>query len=233
MEGTVGGNLEYSSRIQAVADWFGPTDFLQMDAQTAAQGCPNAGHNGPGSPESLLVGCPIQSCPQAVQRANPMGYLTPDDPPFFIQHGTADCTVPTGQSIILQNLMQASGNDSSYLPIPGAVHGGFQFSTEANLMVLDPFFETKLRQRIIATVAVSGRVLTPDGRGLRGATVKLTDNLGNVRTSLTSSFGNYEISTVPPGPVYTITVTSKRYRFTPRLFQIISNLSGIDLVGAE
>ena len=141
MEGTVGGNLEYSSRVQAVADWFGPTDFLQEDAQTAAQGCPAVGHSSANSPESLLVGCPIQTCPQVVQRANPMTYLTPDDPPFFIQHGTADCTVPIGQSVILQNLMQTAGNDSVYLPIPGAVHGGFQFSTEANLVQLDRFLK--------------------------------------------------------------------------------------------
>jgi acetyl esterase/lipase len=30
-EGTVGGNLEHSSRIQAAVDYFGPTDLLQMN----------------------------------------------------------------------------------------------------------------------------------------------------------------------------------------------------------
>lgn len=145
MQGIVGTNLQYSSRVQAVADWFGPTDFIQMDTQANAQGCGGSNHNAANSPESLLVGCPIQTCPAAVQRANPMTYFTRDDPPFFIQHGNADCTVPRGQSQILQMLMQSSGHDSSLMLIPGAGHGGTQFSAESNMLLLDAFFNAKLR----------------------------------------------------------------------------------------
>ena len=145
MEGSVGANLQYSSRVQAVVDWFGPTDFLQMDMQAIAQGCGGSNHDSPGSPESVLVGCAIQSCPTAVQRANPLTYFTRDDPPFFIQHGNADCTVPRGQSQILQTLMQTAGHDSSLTLIPGAGHGGTQFSAESNMLLLDAFFTAKLR----------------------------------------------------------------------------------------
>ena len=53
----VGENLEVSSRVQAVVDYFGPTDFLQMDAQSLPDGLV---HNAPDSPESQLVGGPIQ-----------------------------------------------------------------------------------------------------------------------------------------------------------------------------
>lgn len=145
MEGTVGSNLQYSSRVQAVVDWFGPTDFLQMDTQAIAQGCGGSNHDAPGSPESVLVGCPIQTCPTAVQRANPLTYYTRDDPPFFIQHGNADCTVPRGQSQILYNLMQTGGHDASLTLIPNAGHGGIQFSAESNMLLIDAFFNSKLR----------------------------------------------------------------------------------------
>jgi acetyl esterase/lipase len=145
LEGTVGSNLQYSSRVQAVVDWFGPTDFLQMDTQAIAQGCSASTHDAPNSPESNLVGCPIQSCPTLVQRANPLTYFTTDDPPFFIQHGGADCTVPNGQSRILQTLMQNAGHDSSFAIIPGAGHGGTPFSAESNMVLLDAFFNAKLR----------------------------------------------------------------------------------------
>lgn len=47
LEGNVGGNLQHSSRVQAVVDWFGPTDFLLTDAQEAAQGCPFENHDRP------------------------------------------------------------------------------------------------------------------------------------------------------------------------------------------
>ncbi len=146
LEGTVGGNLQYSSRVQAVVDWYGPTDFLQMDAQLKSQpNCGNGNHDAPNSPESLLIGCPIQTCPQAVQRANPMTYATTDDPPFFIEHGTADCTVPMGQSQIFQNLLLSGGHDSALTLIQDAGHGGPLFVTEPNMLLVDAFWESKLR----------------------------------------------------------------------------------------
>src|SRR5438445_11661629 len=40
-------------------------------------------------------------------------------------------------------------------------------------------------------VSVSGKVSTPDGRGLRNAIVTITDSLGVKRTVTTSSFGFY------------------------------------------
>ncbi len=44
-------DLKESSRVQAVVDWFGPTDFLRIgDAESDLH------HNGPDSPESKLIG---------------------------------------------------------------------------------------------------------------------------------------------------------------------------------
>jgi acetyl esterase/lipase len=47
-----GGNADQSSRVQAVVDFFGPTDFLQMDAH-AVPGA-RLKHDPPTSPESRL-----------------------------------------------------------------------------------------------------------------------------------------------------------------------------------
>ncbi len=84
-----------------------------------------------------------------------------------------------------------------------------------------------------AIATVSGRVLTPDGRGLRNAVVSLIDSQGVRRTATTSSFGLYSFSDVRVGETYTITVSSKRYRFTPRQMLINNNLSNLDFVGLE
>lgn len=148
LEGTLGTNLQQSSRVHAVVDWYGPTNFLQMDKQAIGQGCAGSNHNSATSAESMLVGCPIQTCPTAVQRANPMTYATTDDPPFLIQHGTVDCTVPTGQSQIFQTLLQSIGQDYSINLLTGAGHGGPEFSAAANLLIVDAFFEAKLRQSV-------------------------------------------------------------------------------------
>ena len=80
---------------------------------------------------------------------------------------------------------------------------------------------------------VAGRILTPDGRGLRNARVTLVDQSGMARTVTTSSFGYYSFDGVASGGIYTIGVLSKQYRFASRSVQVTDNLSGVDFVGQE
>jgi hypothetical protein len=76
---------------------------------------------------------------------------------------------------------------------------------------------------------ISGRVLTPDGRGLRNALVTLTDSSGVERNVTTSSFGYYHFDSLTGGATYMIGVESKRYSFQSRIVQITENLTDIDL----
>jgi hypothetical protein len=82
-------------------------------------------------------------------------------------------------------------------------------------------------------VSVSGRVTTPDGRGLRNAKVVITDSQGVARTVTTSSFGFYQFDDVTVGEPYVIGVVSKQYRFSPRLLQVFDSVTGEDFVGQE
>ncbi|MEZ4639926.1 MAG: hypothetical protein R2856_34025 [Caldilineaceae bacterium] len=74
----VGEHLDVSSRVQAVADHFGPTDFLQMDAHRLPDGMV---HDVADSPESELVGGPIQSIPSAWPRPTPSPTCAPTPRP--------------------------------------------------------------------------------------------------------------------------------------------------------
>jgi hypothetical protein len=84
-----------------------------------------------------------------------------------------------------------------------------------------------------AGVEVSGRVLTPDGRGLRNARVTITDANGEKRSATTSSFGYYKFEEVETGTTYVIGVSSKQYRFTSRVLQVTDSLTDFDFVGQE
>lgn len=84
-----------------------------------------------------------------------------------------------------------------------------------------------------AGVAVSGRVVTSDGRGIRNASVIITDASGSRRVATTSSFGVYRFADVEAGQTYVITVSSKQYRFTPRVIQIVDTLTDFDFVGQQ
>jgi len=126
------GNPDQPSHIQAVVDWFGPTNFLKMDEQLVAAGMPpvkGQEHNGPQSPESLLLGGPIPEIPERVQAANPETYIHQGAPPFLIQHGTRDAVVPAQQSVeFAEKLRQTLGERQVTLELlEGAEHGDPQF----------------------------------------------------------------------------------------------------------
>ena len=80
---------------------------------------------------------------------------------------------------------------------------------------------------------LSGRVTTPDGRGLRNATVFMTDSLGTRRTVMTSAFGYYLFDNVAGGQTYTLGVASKLYRFAPQTMQITGTLTDVNFMGVE
>jgi acetyl esterase/lipase len=119
----VGENLEYSSKVQAVADYFGPTDLLQMDDHRLPNGMI---HNDPNSPESLLVGGNIQDNKDKVAKANPITYVSKDDPPFLIVHGDRDPLVPHHQSVLLEAALKKAGVLVTFYTVKGAGHGGFK-----------------------------------------------------------------------------------------------------------
>ncbi len=132
------GNPGESCGVQAVVDWFGPTDFLKMDEQLRAGGfspSPKDAHNGECSPESLLMGEQITLIPQRVKTANPETYISADAPPFLIQHGTKDDTVPCLQSVnFAEKLAKDLGSHRVTLDLlEGARHGDAQFGSPENL----------------------------------------------------------------------------------------------------
>lgn len=100
--------------------------------------------------------------------------------------------------------------------------------------VYQPVWQYMLSNTQAATfVSISGRVLNPNGSGLRNVLVFLTDPQGNRRTANTSSFGNYSFTNIPSGQSYTVSASSKRYRFSPVILFADSNLSNVDLIGLE
>ena len=137
------GNLDQSSRVQAVCDFFGPTDFLQMDAHAL----PTAPfkHDASGSPEALVIGGPIQENKQKVAAANPITYVTPDDAPFLIVHGDKDPLVPLHQSQLLFNSLKAAGVEVSFHKVKGGEHG-FGRNAEVDKLV-DAFFDARLQKQ--------------------------------------------------------------------------------------
>ena len=81
-----------------------------------------------------------------------------------------------------------------------------------------------------AGVSISGRVLTPNGNGLRNAIVQLTDLQGITRTVRTSSFGYYHFDEIEAGQTVVLSVVSKRFTFSQQVINVTDNASDVDFV---
>jgi hypothetical protein len=78
-----------------------------------------------------------------------------------------------------------------------------------------------------------GLILTADSKGLSGAIVKLTDENGAVRTVRSSSFGTFQFDEVEAGQNYILSVSSKRFQFTPRVISVSDNVEDLNLTANE
>jgi len=185
-EGNVGGNLGFFSRVQAVADYFGPTDLLHMQLDVTDPPGSSLNHDAPTSPESRLIGFDDPGEGIGVLRANqgnpnppfpekmaliiladPIVHATPDDPPFYISHGTMDATVPMGQSTKLAAALLADGVPHTYNQVAGAGHG-MPPSVDA---VAVQFFRDHLTGPAAPAVSAKGMILVGLAVACAGAAV--------------------------------------------------------------
>jgi acetyl esterase/lipase len=138
--GTDGG--EKASRVQAVCDFFGPTDLVQM-ARTPGY----ERHASADSPESKLIGGPVLENRDKAARANPIAFVDRADPPFLIVHGDRDPVVPPGQSRLLFDALKKAAVPVRLHTLRGAGHGGVGFSAPETTEMVAAFFDRTLKGR--------------------------------------------------------------------------------------
>lgn len=139
LEGLHLGSVGVTSKVAAVVDLFGPTNFLMMDGHEGI-GCASANHNASNSPESILLGCALPTCPALVENANPLAYINSTTPPFYISCGDHDCLVAPYSSFIFDSALTAAGRPHTYELVAGQGHGGsFWHSTAQEAKYLNFF----------------------------------------------------------------------------------------------
>lgn len=150
LEGKLGKYLDQSSRVTCVVDFFGPTDLLAMGKFPS-----RIAHDAADSPESRLVGGPLQEKAEAAKSASPITYVTKDDPPFLIMHGSEDPLVPFNQSERLRDALQKVGGTPLLVKVQGAGHG---FGGPEVARRVEQFLQKHLRGQ---DVKVSDEPITP------------------------------------------------------------------------
>ncbi len=119
-----GEHLDRSSRVQAVCDVFGPTDFLKYYDYANAKLVANAVlPDDAGSLLVRLVGGKLSEKKDVVAKANPITYITKGDAPFLIMHGDKDPLVPLHQSEILEQALKKADVPVTLYVEKGSGHG--------------------------------------------------------------------------------------------------------------
>jgi acetyl esterase/lipase len=102
-----------SANVKAIVNLFGPTD-LTVDPSTA-------------TPDQImrvenLLGKPLDQAVELRREASPILYVRAGGPPVLTIHGDADMLVPVTQARSLVAALNAIGEPSQYMEIPGMDH---------------------------------------------------------------------------------------------------------------
>jgi len=90
---------EASGAVQAVVDWYGPTDLTLTP-------------DDPATPESILLGGPRSEREAAFERASPLTHVSEASPPTLVVHGREDTVVSVEHSRLLFDALDEHGVDT-------------------------------------------------------------------------------------------------------------------------
>ena len=165
LEGNVGGNLGFSSQVDAACDWSGPVDLNHMSCGAAEDTWNHA-------PEEAVMGFPFKGNEARFKALNATSYIDPADPPVIIFHGTADPVVPCCQGPHFYGLLQQAGVTAELHLEEGAGHGMGMYTPE-NLAAMVSFLDRVRLKRFADSstslekylVPAAGAFAAPDGEG--------------------------------------------------------------------
>ena len=121
-----------SSRVQAVACFYPPTDFLNYGKEgenalgrgvLAAFKAPFDFHELDKTTNSFVKVTDEQKVLEIGRNISPISHVSADDPPTLIIHGDADKLVPIQQAEILVKKLKDAGVEAKLVTKPGAAHG--------------------------------------------------------------------------------------------------------------
>jgi acetyl esterase/lipase len=142
LEGDVGKYLTQSSRVDAIVDYYGPTNFMTILKQSTPHGL---SVRVPAL--QLLLGDQPEHVPELARLASPVAHVDRNDPPLLMLHGDQDPQVPINQSHELHAACKQNGVTASLEVVHGGAHGGDLFFDEPRRELVQQFLEKHLRQR--------------------------------------------------------------------------------------
>ena len=139
LEGTVGGNLDQSSRVQAALGMYCPTDL-----HFAAMTDPGRWDKPASSLYQFLGGKPSEKLTLAAF-ASSTTHVTTDDPPIILLVGSEDTPDRIMQGRLLRKSYDKAGLRATFQMLEGAGHGGPEFRDDERVTLILGLFEKQLK----------------------------------------------------------------------------------------
>jgi len=171
LEGS-GSNLDQSSRVACVVNYYGPADFTKSYGKSvdAAEVLP------------LFLGGDLDHEREAHRRASPLNWVTPRAAPVLTIHGTADPYVAYEQAVWITERLQNAGVEAELETIQGGGHGFKGADADRAERRMFDFFDRHLlpkseRELVVSDHGAAGEILgiswpsgkilwrTPNARG--------------------------------------------------------------------
>ena len=135
LEGNAPGDSP-STRVQAVVNYFGPTELAATDISSFSKGLVRD-----------FLGVNASDDPKLAASASPLTYVDRTDPPILTFHGTADTVVPVSQAVRLSEAMTKVGLQGRTELLTGLGHGWSGASMARSMDATYAFFEAQLRPK--------------------------------------------------------------------------------------
>ena len=140
LSGDLGEHTAQSSRVAAIIDLYGPTNFTTILQQSTVHGL---GVRIPAL--QLLLGGQPEDKPDLARLASPVFHVDPGDPPLLIIHGDQDVQVPINQSHELHALYKQHNLPVHFEVIHGGAHGGKSFYNDAAINLMRRFLDEHVK----------------------------------------------------------------------------------------
>lgn len=142
LEGNLGGHLNESSGVQAIVDFYGPTNLMTILDQSTLHGLEVR------RPAlQLLLGGQPNEQPELATRASPVVHVDANDPPLLLIHGDQDPQVPLEQSRELHAQYAAAQLPVQLKVVAGAAHGGDELYSDDILQEILKFLKEYVRDQ--------------------------------------------------------------------------------------
>ncbi|MGR3809734.1 alpha/beta hydrolase fold domain-containing protein [Jiulongibacter sp. NS-SX5] len=134
---------EFSSEVNAVVDFYGPTDISQMNYEPSIMD-----HIGKSTPEGMLIGGKnVHENMDLASKTNPINYISKEKKaaPTLIFHGSKDRLVPFHQSVLLADKLKSEGYQYTFYKLKEADHGSGEFWSKEVFDMVESYLREHLK----------------------------------------------------------------------------------------